>query len=45
VAIATNAGPSTLAGAACAANVFSMAWQNDGSAEAMGKFAQDSAYK
>lgn len=41
VAIATNAGPSPIAGAQCKANVFSMAWQNDGAAEAMGKFAQD----
>jgi branched-chain amino acid transport system substrate-binding protein len=45
VAIATNAGPSPLAGAQCKANVFSMAWQNDGSAEAMGKFAQDRGFK
>src|SRR3989339_215043 len=45
VAIATNAGPSPLAGAGCLANVFSMSWQNDGTAEAMGKFAQDSGYK
>ena len=33
VAIATNAGPSPIAGAGCVSNVFSMAWQNDGSAE------------
>lgn len=45
VAIATNAGPSTLAGAGCLPNVFSVAWQNDGTAEAMGKFAQDKGYK
>jgi branched-chain amino acid transport system substrate-binding protein len=45
VAIATNAGPSPLAGAQCKANVFSMAWQNDGAAEAMGKFAQDRGIK
>ena len=45
VAIATNAGPSPLAGAGCLPNVFSMAWQNDGTAEAMGKYAQDSGYK
>jgi branched-chain amino acid transport system substrate-binding protein len=45
VAIATNAGPSPLAGAGCKPNVFSMAWQNDGTAEAMGKFAQDKGYK
>ena len=45
VAIATNAGPSPLAGAGCLPNVFSMSWQNDGAAEAMGKYAQDSGYK
>lgn len=45
VSIATNAGPSPLAGSGCLPNVFSMAWQNDGTAEAMGKFAQDSGYK
>lgn len=45
VAIATNAGPSPLAGAGCKANVFSTAWQNDGAAEAMGKYAQDKGIK
>ncbi|AGU47821.1 ABC transporter, substrate-binding protein [Variovorax paradoxus B4] len=45
VAIATNAGPSPVAGAGCKANVFSTAWQNDGAAEAMGKFAQDRGVK
>ena len=45
VAIATNAGPSPVAGALCAANVFSIAWQNDGSAESMGKFMQEKGYK
>jgi branched-chain amino acid transport system substrate-binding protein len=45
VAIATNAGPSPVAGALCKANLFSMAWQNDGAAEAMGKFAQDKGLK
>jgi branched-chain amino acid transport system substrate-binding protein len=45
VAIATNAGPSPIAGAQCKANLFSMAWQNDGAAEAMGKFAQDRGIK
>jgi branched-chain amino acid transport system substrate-binding protein len=45
VAIATNAGPSPLAGAQCKPNIFSMAWQNDGAAEAMGKFAQDRGIK
>jgi branched-chain amino acid transport system substrate-binding protein len=45
VAIATNAGPSPIAGSGCLPNVFSMSWQNDGAAEAMGKYAQDSGYK
>lgn len=45
VAIATNAGPSPIAGAQCKANVFSVAWQNDGAAEAMGKYAQDKGLK
>lgn len=45
VAIATNAGPSPVAGKACAANLFSVAWQNDGAAEAMGKYVQDSGFK
>ncbi|WP_423454143.1 ABC transporter substrate-binding protein [Ottowia sp. VDI28] len=45
VAIATNAGPSPLAGAGCLPNVFSTAWQNDGAAEAMGKYAQDKGFK
>ncbi|WP_151448680.1 ABC transporter substrate-binding protein [Lacisediminimonas profundi] len=45
VALATTAGPSPVAGASCAPNVFSMAWQNDGSAEAMGKFVQEKGHK
>jgi len=45
VAIATNAGPSPIAGASCKPNIFSVAWQNDGAAEAMGKFAQDKGIK
>jgi len=45
VAIATNAGPSPIAGPSCAANVFSVAWQNDGAAEATGKYMQDKGYK
>jgi len=45
VAIATNAGPSPVAGAGCKANVFSTAWQNDGAAEAMGKLAEDKGIK
>jgi branched-chain amino acid transport system substrate-binding protein len=43
--IATNAGPSPIAGAQCKVNLFSVAWQNDGAAEAMGKFAQDRGIK
>ena len=45
VALATNAGPSPIAGSSCAANVFSVAWQNDGAAEATGKYVQDKGYK
>jgi len=45
VAIATNAGPSPMAGASCAANVFSVAWTNDGPSEGMGKFMQEKGYK
>jgi branched-chain amino acid transport system substrate-binding protein len=45
VAIATNSGPSPVAGASCAANVFSVAWPNDGAAESMGKFMQDKGIK
>jgi branched-chain amino acid transport system substrate-binding protein len=45
VAIATNAGPSPIAGAACAANIFSVAWQNDGAAESVGKFMQEKGIK
>jgi branched-chain amino acid transport system substrate-binding protein len=36
-AIATDAGPSAMAGAQCQRNVFTVAWQNDGAAEAMGQ--------
>lgn len=45
VAIATNAGPSPIAGTHCAPNVFSVAWQNDGSAEATGKYVNDKGFK
>ncbi len=40
VALATNAGPSPVAGAQCAPNVFTVSWQSDGSAETMGRYAQ-----
>jgi branched-chain amino acid transport system substrate-binding protein len=45
VALATNAGPSPIAGASCASNIFSLAWPNDGAAEAMGKYLQDRSVK
>lgn len=45
VAIATNSGASPLAGANCAANIFSTAWPNDGAPEAMGKYMQDKGIK
>lgn len=44
VAIATNSGPLALSGAGCKPNVFSLAWQSDGPAEAMGVFAQQKKY-
>jgi branched-chain amino acid transport system substrate-binding protein len=37
-ALATNAGPSTLAGAGCKANLFTLAWQSDGASEGMGSY-------
>ncbi|NQE48939.1 ABC transporter substrate-binding protein [Herbaspirillum rubrisubalbicans] len=45
VAIGTNAGPSPVAGAGCAPNVFSVAWQNDGSAEAVGQYVKSKGYQ
>jgi branched-chain amino acid transport system substrate-binding protein len=45
VAIATNAGPSSMAGPDCAANIFVTAWQSDGPSEAMGKFVKEKGYK
>lgn len=45
VAIATGAGPSPLAGAECAANVFSTSFQNDGFGEAIGKLMADKGYR
>ena len=45
VAILTNSGPSPVAGASCAPNIFSVAWQNDGAAESMGKYVQDKGIK
>lgn len=45
VAIATNAGPASIAGAQCSPNLFVAAWQSDGPSEAMGKLAQEQGYK
>jgi branched-chain amino acid transport system substrate-binding protein len=45
IALATNAGPSPMAGKLCSPNVFSMAWQNDGGAEAMGEMATSEGHK
>ena len=44
-AIATSAGPSPMAGSQCAANVFSVSFQNDGFGEAIGKLMQEKGYK
>jgi branched-chain amino acid transport system substrate-binding protein len=43
--IGSNAGPSALAGAQCSPYQFVVSWQNDGHAEAAGKFANDKGYK
>ena len=40
--ISSNAGPSPLAGENCHPNFFSLSWQNDQTAEALGKFMWDS---
>jgi branched-chain amino acid transport system substrate-binding protein len=45
VSIAIAAGPSPMAGAECGANVFSVAYPNDGSGEAIGKLMQDRGFK
>ncbi|MCA1326858.1 ABC transporter substrate-binding protein [Herbaspirillum sp. alder98] len=45
VSIAVAGGPSPMAGAECGANVFSIAYPNDGSGEAIGKLMQDKGYK
>ncbi|MDR6584904.1 extracellular ligand-binding receptor [Herbaspirillum sp. BH-1] len=45
VSIAVAGGPSPMAGAECGANVFSIAYPNDGSGEAIGKLVQDKGYK
>ena len=43
--ISANAGPSLLAGAQCSPWFFSMAWQNDGTMEAAGKYTADKGFK
>ena len=43
--IGSNAGPSALAGAQCSPFQFVTSWQNDGHAEAAGKYATDKGYK
>lgn len=45
VSIAVAGGPSPMAGAQCAPNVFSIAYPNDGSGEAIGKLMQDKGFK
>ncbi|MCI2811358.1 ABC transporter substrate-binding protein [Eoetvoesiella caeni] len=45
VSIALIAGPSPMAGASCAPNVFSAAHQNDGYGESIGKMMQNRGYK
>ncbi len=44
-AISTNAATSVVAGASCAPNFFSISWQNDGPAEAVGKYVSDAGFK
>jgi len=43
--IGSNAGPSAMAGAQCSPYQYVVSWQNDGHAEAAGKFATDKGYK
>ena len=43
--ISSNAGPSPLAGEKCHKNFVSMSWQNDQTAEGMGKYMQDAGIK
>ena len=44
-ALATNAGPSTLSGAGCKANLFTLAWQSDGPSEGMGSYMNSRGFK
>ncbi len=43
--IGSNAGPSAMAGAQCSPYQYVVSWQNDGHAEAAGKFSTDKGYK
>lgn len=43
--IGSNAGPSAQAGAQCSPYQFVVSWQNDGHAEAAGKYSMDRGYK
>lgn len=43
--IGSNAGPSAQAGAQCSPYQYVVSWQNDGHAEAAGKFSMDKGYK
>mgnify|MGYP001253109494 CR=1 FL=1 len=43
--VSSNAGPSPIAGKDCHKNFVSMSWQNDQTAEAMGKYMQDAGFK
>ncbi|SEA86615.1 amino acid/amide ABC transporter substrate-binding protein, HAAT family [Variovorax sp. YR216] len=44
-ALATNAGPSAVAGASCKPNLFTLAWQSDGPAEGMGSYMTSKGVK
>lgn len=45
ILLSANAGPSLLAGAQCSPWFFSVAWQNDGTMEAAGKYTADKGFK
>ena len=43
--LATNAGPSAVAGGSCKANLFTLAWQSDGPSEGMGSYLNTRSHK
>ena len=45
ILLSANAGPSVLAGAQCSPWFFSVAWQNEGTPEAAGKYTADKGFK